>query len=122
MNTLRMYEIPELLPVNMGCGDPLTGVRVSDDIVGNETEMALSTYEDPEGFVGDKPYLVQEIAPYKVALTTIKINSAWKEQSSLVRLELLFKAYLPKGLEDSHDLHAILDVGGVFEHLHCNCV
>jgi hypothetical protein len=60
----------------MGCSDPLTGVRVFDNIIGNETEMALSTYEDPEGFVRDKPYLIQEIAPYNVALTTIKINSA----------------------------------------------
>jgi hypothetical protein len=117
-----MYEIPELLLVNMGCDDALTGVRVSDNIVGNETELALSTYEDPEGFVADKPYLVQEIAPYKVALTTIKINSACKEQSRIVQVELLFKAYLPWGLEDSHDLRAILDVSDVIEHLRCNCV
>ena len=83
-----MYKIPKLLLVNMGCGDPLTGVRVSDNIVGNETELALLTYEDPEGFVADKPCLVQEITPYKVALTTIKINSACKEQSSIEQVEL----------------------------------
>jgi hypothetical protein len=63
----------------------LTDATVSNNIVGNETKMALLTYEDFEGSVGDKLQLVQEIAPYKVALTTIKINSVCKEQSSLVR-------------------------------------
>jgi hypothetical protein len=41
-----MYQIPELLLVYTGCGDPLTGVRVFNNITGNETEMALLTYED----------------------------------------------------------------------------
>ena len=84
--------------------------------------MALLTYEDPESFVGDKPYLVQEVAPYKVALTTFKRDSACEEQSRLIQIELLFKAYLPRDLEDAHHLHGILDVGGVFEHLRGNQV
>ena len=64
LHLLRMYKIPELLPVNTGCQDLLTGVTV------------------PDGFVGDEPYPVQEFTPYKV--TTIRINSACKEQSRLI--------------------------------------
>jgi hypothetical protein len=84
--------------------------------------MALLTYENPEGFVTDKPYLVQEITPYKVALTAIKMDSAlttikmdcaFKEQSRLMPVELLFKTHLPRSLQEAHYLWVILDVGGI---------